>query len=93
MPEIRFESIILVDPMVYKKMLLTVNLTDVSATRRDIWPNYDEAYKQFRTRKAYKTWDPRVLDVYLVRLTYLLCKLIVHGHCISEILLEGPAER
>lgn len=66
MPEIKFSSIILVDPMIYKTGGPILNFIEMSARRRDIWPSYEEAYKQFSSRAAYKAWDPRVLKIYVV---------------------------
>ncbi|KAI0797268.1 Alpha/beta hydrolase fold-1 [Irpex lacteus] len=65
MPEIKFSSIILVDPMIYKTGGPILNFIELSARRRDVWPSYEEAYKQFSSRAAYNAWDPRVLKIYV----------------------------
>ncbi len=36
--------------------------------RRDVWSRREEAHKLFRERSL-KSWDPRVLDLYVVRIT------------------------
>ncbi|KAI0089547.1 Alpha/beta hydrolase fold-1 [Irpex rosettiformis] len=65
MPEIKFLSVILVEPMIYKTGGPIVNFIELSARRRDIWPGYQEAYNQFSSRAAYQAWDSRVLDAYV----------------------------
>ncbi|KAG2180244.1 hypothetical protein INT43_004033, partial [Umbelopsis isabellina] len=37
-----------------------------SRNRRDTWDSTEDAYKFFSKRKFYKTWDPEVLDLYVV---------------------------
>ncbi len=37
----------------------------VSTYRRDVWPSREEAAHTFRTSKAYKSWDKRVLDLWV----------------------------
>jgi hypothetical protein len=42
-------------------------LADSTTKRRDVWPSREEAHKLFRERSL-KSWDPRVIDLYVVRI-------------------------
>ncbi|KAI0689538.1 Alpha/beta hydrolase family-domain-containing protein [Cytidiella melzeri] len=65
MPEVKFQSIILVDPMFYSKGRPKLDLISLSSKRRDIWPSYEEAYNQLKSRSSYQAWDPRILKIYV----------------------------
>lgn len=68
-PELKFESIILVDPVLFPKMQaadLKLNLASLTAKRRDIWPSHEDADSFFKSRPAFKVWDSKVLDIYIV---------------------------
>ncbi|KAI0342214.1 alpha/beta-hydrolase [Trametopsis cervina] len=67
MPKITYESIFLVDPMFYRRTEANTikSLPVLSGKRRDVWPTYEEAYKQFSSRPAYQVWDPRILKLYV----------------------------
>jgi hypothetical protein len=41
-------------------------LLEGAAKRRDVWSSREEADKLFRER-SFKSWDPRVIDLYVVR--------------------------
>jgi hypothetical protein len=41
-------------------------LAESTAKRRDVWHSREEAHKLFRERSL-KTWDSRVIDLYVVR--------------------------
>lgn len=34
--------------------------------RRDTWPSREHAYQNLKSRKRTESWDPRVLDLYIV---------------------------
>ncbi|KAJ7055596.1 Alpha/beta hydrolase fold-1 [Mycena amicta] len=40
-------------------------LADGAEKRRDIWPSREVAYEQFKSRPAWKVWDPRVLRLFV----------------------------
>lgn len=42
-------------------------LTESTIKRRDVWHSREEAHKLFRERSL-KSWDPRVIDLYVVRI-------------------------
>ena len=71
MPTVEFASLILVDPILGHDSLLggiPFDLYTPAERRRDIWPSFDEALKSLQSRSGFKTWDPRVLELYIVRL-------------------------
>jgi hypothetical protein len=39
-----------------------------AVNRRDVWPSREEAYKVFKSRGTWKSWDDRVLRNYVVRM-------------------------
>ena len=70
MPAIEFSSLVLVDPMLVRDALLEhqpIDLHTPAERRRDIWPSFDEALKSLQSRGSFKIWDPRVLELYVVR--------------------------
>jgi pimeloyl-ACP methyl ester carboxylesterase len=64
-----FETIILIDPVIqnFEKIVPNGNMipAHLSAARRDRWPNRKAAEQSFKKSKFYKTWDPRVLDLWV----------------------------
>jgi len=46
-----------------------------SARRKDIWPSLAEATKYFRSRSFYRRWDPRCLDLHIVR--HLISRILI----------------
>lgn len=69
MPELKFASLILVDPMLLRKPKPGEPVLDLggpASKRRDIWPSYEEALKSLQSRPAFKVWDPRILEIYVV---------------------------
>lgn len=68
-PPIKYASCILVEPMVMAKRFTdgpSKFLVDSAVKRRDIWASSEEALKLFRSRPAYRTWDDRVLNAFVV---------------------------
>ena len=45
-------------------------LVESTIKRRDVWPSREEAHKLFRERSL-KSWDPRVIDLYVVRIHFM----------------------
>lgn len=78
-PRLIAGALVLIDPVVLSKprsQLTEANeeieasnpvlsLVRLSATRRDQWRSREEAALAFRKSKFYKTWDERVLDLWL----------------------------
>ncbi|PWW76000.1 alpha/beta-hydrolase [Tuber magnatum] len=63
-----FTSILLLDPIIEDNFLFqSPHPSVLSAKRQDVWSSMAEAEKYVRARPFYKTWDPRVLEIYLVR--------------------------
>lgn len=51
-------------------------LTESVIRRRDVWPSREEAHKIFRERSL-KSWDPRAIDLYVVRIHSMSDVLVV----------------
>jgi hypothetical protein len=74
-PTIPFSSIIIVEPMIspagpqHLKKLRSI-LVKGAYERRDVWPNLEQAMSSLKMRDRTKKWDPRILDLFVVR-TYL----------------------
>lgn len=66
-----FNTVVGIDPVIEVPQEdifpITANPAAASQRRRDIWPDRAAAEKFFRSRPFYKQWDPRVLDLHLVR--------------------------
>lgn len=61
-----FSSLVLTDPIVGPEMkALGVVLVHSSNRRPDLWESREEAEKAFRSAKPLRSWDPRVLDLWL----------------------------
>ncbi|KAI0402519.1 prolyl aminopeptidase-like protein [Xylaria palmicola] len=74
-------ALVLLDPVIHKSLptlATAVEMTRLSASRRDTWPSREAAAASFRRARHYSTWDPRALDAW-----------IEHG--IREVPEEGPA--
>lgn len=70
MPELKFESIILVDPTLWRGPVpeeVDLPIEIMAAKRKDVWRSREEARKFFHSRAMFTVWDPKVLDVYIVR--------------------------
>lgn len=69
-----FESVILVDPMLippdeyWDPTKLIETYKEIALKRRDFWPSREQALASFRTKMPYKTWDARILEIFVVRL-------------------------
>lgn len=71
-PELKPACLIMLEIMCLKPDAVSklMNLlTEGSGSRRDIWPSREEAYKSLKERRAWKSWDDRVLRIYVVRAT------------------------
>lgn len=63
-----FRSMIMIDPVIEDQTVFEGNgPAKASARRVDIWPSQADAEKYFRSRGFYKKWDPRCLELHLVR--------------------------
>ena len=74
-PPIEFASLVLVDPMLLRQERpgeILVDLLSPTQRRRDIWPSFEEALKNLQSRPSFQVWDPRILELYVVRLISLL---------------------
>lgn len=74
-PELKPACLIMLEIMCLKPDAVSklMNLlTEGSGSRRDIWPSREEAYKSLKERRAWKSWDDRVLRIYVVRATLRL---------------------
>lgn len=59
-------SLVVVDPIVGPKIHASgVPLVYGNSRRPDLWPSREEAEKSFRAAKALKSWDPRVMNLWL----------------------------
>ncbi|KAH9968080.1 Alpha/beta hydrolase fold-1 [Russula dissimulans] len=65
-PSVQWSSVILVEPMYVGPHFIQQESTswvDGARRRRDVWSSREEAYQQFRER-SFKSWNPRVIDIY-----------------------------
>lgn len=70
MPIIQFASLVLVDPMLIRQKRpdeKELDLHSPAERRRDIWPSFEEALKSLQSRPSFQLWDPRILELYVVR--------------------------
>ena len=58
-------------------------LPEGAIKRRDVWPSREEAKKLFRER-SFKSWDPRAIDLYVVRTRSMLSEAL-GPYCRTEI--------
>lgn len=68
-PSLKFESLILCEHMTLGQKYsgkTSVTLANGAVNRRDIWPSREEAYKLLKARPAWKSWDDRVLKIFVV---------------------------
>ncbi|KDR77355.1 hypothetical protein GALMADRAFT_246742 [Galerina marginata CBS 339.88] len=66
-PKINFASLILCEVMILPEKYMGENnfLAGGSEKRRDIWPSKEEAYKLLKSRGTWKSWDDRILKIYV----------------------------
>ncbi|KAH7912290.1 Alpha/beta hydrolase fold-1 [Hygrophoropsis aurantiaca] len=67
-PSISYKSIHIFEPMIYGQqweLKLRDFFLDVALKRRDIWPSSEEAFNVMRNRSARKTWDERILKLFV----------------------------
>ncbi|KAJ3869036.1 Alpha/beta hydrolase fold-1 [Lentinula novae-zelandiae] len=67
---INISSMIFIEPMTMPPTLasfqdLAEKLASGSRSRRDVWPSAEEAYKMFKTRRTWRSWDDRVLKIFV----------------------------
>ncbi len=58
--------------------LLTDRMISLSQSQRDVWENREEARQWMLSRNPWRRWDPRVLDLHVVR------KCSFHDYCINS---------
>lgn len=67
-PFVSWSTAILVEPMIVHRDNFTGKnkfLLEGALKRCDVWSNREEAHKFLRERSL-KSWDPRVVDIYIV---------------------------
>lgn len=71
-----YSSLILVEPTVFTREVceqLQPSLTRIkefARTRQDVWPDGAAAREWFAGQLPWSRWDPRVLDLYVVRIPH-----------------------
>ena len=61
-----FSTLIAIDPVVEESETFAGNTPAMASARRvDMWPDRETAEKYFRSRKFYKSWDPRCLHAHM----------------------------
>ncbi|KAF2463874.1 alpha/beta-hydrolase [Lindgomyces ingoldianus] len=60
-----FQGLVFVEPVMLKDFPPGPNAALFTSYRPDLWSSLDEAQEYFRQNKFYKTWDRRVVDIYL----------------------------
>lgn len=74
-PILQFSSMILVEPMLspagpqHLKRLRSL-LIKGAYERRDVWPDRKMALEALSKRERTMKWDPRILDLFVVRLPF-----------------------
>jgi hypothetical protein len=64
-----FTAICMLDPVMEENEIFpTDNPIVPSSKRLDIWPSMAEVERYIRSRPFYKTWDPRAVELHLVRI-------------------------
>ncbi|KAH7912511.1 Alpha/beta hydrolase fold-1 [Hygrophoropsis aurantiaca] len=66
-PPLTYSSIHLIEPMIMgQQWSIFGNFLQKGAmNRRDIWPNIEEAYQIMKGRPSWKSWDERILRMYV----------------------------
>ncbi|KAH7904103.1 Alpha/Beta hydrolase protein [Hygrophoropsis aurantiaca] len=67
-PSIPYKSFHLFEPTIYGPQWgveLHEYFLDIALKRRDIWPSSEEAFNTMRNRPAWKTWDERILKLFV----------------------------
>ncbi|KAG8934349.1 hypothetical protein FRC01_003597 [Tulasnella sp. 417] len=67
--KLRFERLIIVDPMLsapgYDLRRSTAYFFPATYQRRDVWPSRQAATKDFKSSRGYKSWDERMIDLFV----------------------------
>lgn len=76
-PVFLFSSIVIVEPMLSPEgpqhlAALRSALVKGAYERRDVWADRSQAMAALRRRDRTKRWDPRVLDLYVVRIIHYI---------------------
>lgn len=69
-PPLAFAALVLVDPMLLRAPRPgepTLDLVGGAVKRRDVWPSREEALRTLQMRPSFKVWDPRILEIFVVR--------------------------
>lgn len=74
-PRVQFEQIIAIEAGISVKGLPDTNISSRMLTawtwlRRDTWSSRKAARKDLAESPVYSSWDPRILDLYVVCLLY-----------------------
>lgn len=83
-PLIPFVSLILVEPLLspagpHHLKRLRELLVKGAYERRDVWPDRQHAMAALKRRERTKKWDPRILDIFVVRETpFISCSPLIH---------------
>ena len=67
------------------------NNVAVVLDRRETWDNYQDLTTFLQKRSPWKTWDPRVFDLYLVSSTSWTTRVTCRAHASPETWLCGSA--
>ena len=82
-PPLAFASLILVDPMLLREPRPggpQLDLVSPALKRRDVWPSREDALRTLQARPSFQVWDPRILDIFVVRPTLDLCPISTVWH-------------
>lgn len=77
LPGVKYDAIVLVEPALITREAFDANLeeregalrdlSEAVSKRRDVWNTREEAQKYFSKRYPWAVWNPRVLELYVVR--------------------------
>ena len=51
-----------------------LDLAGGAVKRRDVWPSREEALRTLQARPSFQVWDPRMLEIFVVRAVSYGCK-------------------
>lgn len=75
-PPVKYTYLVLIEPSLLTKETFDANyearqgaldfLRAATLKRRDTWADREKAMEYFKIRLPWNTWDPRVLEIYVV---------------------------
>ena len=83
MPDIKFHSVILAEPMIVRKPRpgeLDFDIVEAAIKRKDIWPTRADALRYFQRSVSCHGWDAQILEKYAVRAPTSITQVLGSAH-------------